>query len=70
MFAIGVLARLHGFEQLQIFFNTAVAIRSVDTCLLQCATASADFVSTLAVNIGIALYDQIYRILIDLLEII
>ena len=70
VFAVGVLVVFHRFEQLQIFLDAAVAVGALATGFGQRAAVGADVVGALAVDIGLALLDQIDREVVQLAEVI
>ena len=63
-------AAAHFFEQRQVFFHAAVAIRAVFTRRFQGAAVFANFIRREFINIGQTFVDQLNRILMQLIEII
>ena len=57
--AVGVAIVLHILEQLQVFLDAALTMRTVGAGFGQGAAIGADLLGALAVDIGLALLDQI-----------
>ena len=57
--AVGEFARPHALEQIEIFFDRAIAIRAVLAGLGQRAAVFADFVGGQVVYVGLARFDQL-----------
>ena len=68
--AVGKLASLHALEQIQIFFDRAIAVGTVFAGLGQRAPVLADFIGRQVVDVGLALFDQLDRPLVELAKII
>src|ERR1700689_2389375 len=67
---IGELAGLYAREEIEIFFDAAVAIRRVFAGLSEGAAVPADFVSGEIANIRFAGLDKLDRPIVDLVEVV
>ena len=63
-------AAAHFFEQRQVFFHAAVAIRAVLTRRFQGAAIFTNFIRREFINIGQAFVDQLNRILMQLIKVV
>ena len=70
LLALCIFAILHLAEELEIFFNTSVAIWAVGSWLLYGSAIARDFFLSLVVNIGKASLDELLCPVIQLLEIV
>ncbi len=65
-FAVGKLAGLHAPEQIEIFLHAAVAVGR----FLGLAAVFVGFVRRQIADVGLALFDQLLRVIVNLVEII
>ena len=70
MLTVAKLPGIHAPEQVEVFLDAAIAVRTVSARLGQRTSVFANFFSTEAVNIGDALLDQLYRGLVQAVEIV
>ena len=70
LFPIGILAVLHFFKELEIFFDTAVAVRAFLPRRIERAAVFADFIARQVIDISLAQANQFLGIFIELIEII
>ena len=68
--AVRELAGAHALEQVQVLLDRAVAVGAVLARLGQRAAVLADLLGAQVIHIGLALLDQLERILVQLLEIV
>ena len=68
--AVGKLARAHPPKQIEVLLDRAVAIRAVAARLGQRAAILADLVGRQAVDVGLAVANQLLGVLVHLLEVI
>jgi hypothetical protein len=68
--AVGVFAGLHVAEQLQRFFARTVAERRVGARRAEVAAVGRHVFGRLAVDVGIALLDQVFGHLVQLVEVV
>ena len=68
--AVGELPRPHAREQIEVLVDRASTIGALAAGFRQGAAVAADVVARLAVDVGLALPDQVDRILVELFEIV
>ena len=69
LFAVCKLALGHSAEEIEILFNRTVAVWAVFAGLGQGAAVFAYFIGRQVANIRLALFDELYRALIEKIEI-
>ena len=68
--AVGEFAGLHASEEVEIFFDGAVAIGAVFAGLGEGAAVLADFVGGEVVDVGFAGLDQLHGPFVELVEVV
>ena len=68
--AIGELAVFHACEQVEVFFDTAVAVRAVFACFGQRTAVFTHFFGSQIIDIRFAVFDQADCVIIKLIEIV
>ena len=70
LFAVGIFPGLHFFKQAQVFFDTAVAVRTFFSRRIEGTTVCFNLFACQIIDIGLAQFDQFDRIFINLIKII
>ena len=70
MFTIFELTITHLAEQLKIFFGTAFTIRAIFSCLSEVASIGMNVISTLAIDIGLAILNEHFSKFIESIKVI